>query len=443
MTYYGFVFAKSKNAIESVAAREDGVYSVATYEIYDESSSKELHISRNFFSRILFIAKSMKRQEVEESVEAVCNVYNTWCLNQKVQTPDRVRFQKYNNWTNTAHSCTIQEKGFVYLYRLWQNQDSFKDEAFYVGMSIVGDKSRETDHIDETLKARNKHKPFNNSKQNKIFEWLDSKNLIYKRGEEYFHCYDPEQHNLVNRIAEGLTKIAALAVESFLISHYYGAFKLTNATNGNSALREIRAYFVSRPRVISSANDFIWERVVHEFLKAEGTLKQKARFDLQFIAIVDGSSFASDLSRQIRGRLTPDGLPRNIATDVEWSWKFIPGSGPSWVRFQLRFSSTHASVVINLRRSNKSTCQEFKFGISKIWKNPDFKNDNSNAVYFKPYGILRKTNTKDTLFSYVDLTEMSTVARGYPELLSEFPEDEQLELRLTLPQAITRLINQF
>jgi hypothetical protein len=122
MNYYGFVFGESKVAIESVTAREDGVYSLAKYVIYEESSLKDLCINR-----VIFIAKSMKRHEVKEAVEAVCNVYNTWCLNQNFPTSESVRFQNRSNWTVTSQSCTIQERGFVYLYRHFQNQDFLKD----------------------------------------------------------------------------------------------------------------------------------------------------------------------------------------------------------------------------------------------------------------------------------------------------------------------------
>jgi hypothetical protein len=80
MNFYGFVFAASDDAIESVSARVIGECSSATYAIFDD-----LPITALDFSRILFIAKSEIRHEVEEAVAAVCNVYNSWCLNQVVK----------------------------------------------------------------------------------------------------------------------------------------------------------------------------------------------------------------------------------------------------------------------------------------------------------------------------------------------------------------------
>ena len=436
MNYYGFVFSESKDAIESVSARKVGVYSLATYEIYDEPPPKNLDTSR-----VLFIAKSIRKNEVEEAVEAVRNVYNSWCLNQVIESHKSERYQFRNNWTTSAKSCSIQTKGFVYLYRLWQRNDSLEDEAFYVGMSTVGAASRESDHIDETIKAINKKKPLNNSKHIKIRKWLENQNLISKRVDEYFHTYDPEKHNLVNRIVEGVSQIAALAVENFLISHYYGVFNLTNSTNGNSTLKEIQTYFVSRPRVVSIHNELLWYEAIQKFLTSKGNLKQKARFNLQLIAIVDGTSFMQKISNNIGPRLIEDGLPRNIGSDVEWSWKFAQGHGPSWIRFQFRFNATQSSVVINLRLSKSGNLQDFKSGISDKWIDPDFKNDMGKNIYFKPYGIRKSKKTVDTLFNYVDLTEFSTVIKGYPQLRKDNLEIQQLEL--TLPQAITRLIDVF
>jgi hypothetical protein len=119
MIFYGFVFANSKDEITSVSMRKVGEYSLATYTILDGPQPKDLDMSR-----ILFVAKSKKRYEVEEAVEAVCNVYNSWCLNKTIRVPSGLRFQQRSDWTTTAKSCTIQEKGFVYIYRLWKNLGS-------------------------------------------------------------------------------------------------------------------------------------------------------------------------------------------------------------------------------------------------------------------------------------------------------------------------------
>ena len=128
MNYFGFVFAQSNDAIESVAARNGDPSSLATYEIYDEPLAQ---IPAR--SSILFIAKSINKNEVKEAIEAVCNIYNSWCLNQEIVTSTQVRFQRRCEWTTTETSCTIHEKGFVYVYRQWQNQNSLNDESFYVG----------------------------------------------------------------------------------------------------------------------------------------------------------------------------------------------------------------------------------------------------------------------------------------------------------------------
>jgi len=99
MIFYGFVFANSKDEITSVSMRKVGEYSLATYTILDGPQPKDLDMSR-----ILFVAKSKKRYEVEEAVEAVCNVYNSWCLNKTIRVPSGLRFQQRSDWTTTAKS---------------------------------------------------------------------------------------------------------------------------------------------------------------------------------------------------------------------------------------------------------------------------------------------------------------------------------------------------
>jgi len=438
MNFYGFVFAASNDAIESVSARVISECSSATYAIFDD-----LPITALDLSRILFIAKSEIRHEVEEAVVAVCNVYNTWCLNQVVKKNKNERFQRRAEWTPTAQSCTKAENGFVYIYRQWKSYDPLLDEAFYVGMSAVGDKSRDVEHIKETIKAVNKNQLLNNSKHNKIFKWLSNKNLISKVGEKLFEKYDASKHSLVNRIAEGITPIAAFAIENFLIFHYYGVYRLSNSTNGNSDLQKTRIYFISRPRVVSPGNSRKWNAAINEFLKIYGELKQTARFDLQLMALSDSSNFEQNLINQVYGILVPDELPRNIGVDVEWSWKFALGKGPQWVRFQLKFSAKHARVAINLRKSKDVKFLEFRLGISRIWSDPSFANNNTNNIYFKPYGIGGKPRTVDTWFSYDDLNEISRVAKGYPLTKFDVVGSNQAELDLTLPCAINRLAKLF
>lgn len=438
MTYYGFVFAQSRDAIESVSARKAGQHSLAVCTILNDDSVKELDVSR-----ILFIAKSNSRDEVQDAITAVRNVYNSWGLNQLIDTLGHERFQRRGEWSSTAKSCTAKENGFVYIYRQWRSQDPIQDEAFYVGMSAVGDGSREVDHIKETIKAINGNKPLNNSKQSKIRKWLESRNLIVRDTKRFYETYDPNQHDLVNRIVEGITPTAAFAIENFLIFHFYGVYKLSNSTNGNSDLQKTKVQFISRPRVVSIGNEKKWYDIITEFLQIEGELKQTAKFDLQLIALSDGSNFEQNLVNEIQGLLIPDELPRNVGADVEWSWRFALNKGPQWVRFQLKFSATHAKVAINLRRSKNVSWSEFKSGISRIWSTPSFANDKNNNIYFKPFGIQGRSRTIDTWFSYDDLNEPSKVLKGRPQLLLDDAAHEQEDLELTLPQAITRLANSF
>lgn len=430
MNYFAFVFAQSNDAIESISARNVGAYSLATYEIYDESPPQ---IPTK--SSILFIAKSINRNEVKEAAEAVCNIYNSWCLNQEIDIPTNVRFQRRYEWTTTERSCTIHEKGFVYIYRQWQNQDSLNDESFYVGMSVVGKNSRESSHISETITATNKNRQLSNSKHTKILKWLKNRRLIVNNGVKSICNYDSTKHNLVNRIAEGITQIAALAVENFLIFHYYGVFNLSNGTKGNSALDKTGMYFLSRPRVVSDKNNSKWINIIREFIRIDGELQQTARFDLQLIALSDGTNFGQELIAASMGRLIPDAPPSNTGADVEWSWKFDLGKGPQWIRFQLKFSAAHAAVAINLRPYDRDKWQVFRDEIKKIWLDPHLANPGKD-VYFKPFGIPGRKVTIDTWFSYDDLNETAIIPVGYPPLISL---NSNTQLILTLPQAITRL----
>ena len=129
--------------------------------------------------------------------------------------------------------------------------------------------------------------------------------------------------------------------------------------------------------------------------------------------------------------------------DVEWSWKFALGKGPQWVRFQLKFSAKHPRVAINLRKSKDVKFLEFRLGISRIWSDPSFANNNTNNIYFKPYGIVGKPRTVDTWFSYDDLNEISRVSKGYPLTKFDVVGSNQAELDLTLPCAFNRLAKLF
>ena len=438
MTHYGFVLAPSKDVIESVSARKPGEYGLADCAVFEKNGAKDLDISR-----ILFIAKSNNPQEVHEAITAVRNVYNSWCLNHRIKTVGSERYQKKSDWFSTAESCTEKENGFVYVYRQWRHSDPLLDEAFYVGMSAVGGGAREIEHIQETIKAINGNKSLISSKQAKIRTWLENRNLIAHDSKRSYDTYDTSQHNLVNRIVEGITPTAAFAIENFLIFHFYGVYKLSNSTNGNSDLQKIKVHFISRPRVVSVRNEQRWHQTINQFLEIDGELKQTAKFDLQLISLSDGSDFEQNLINEIQGVLVPDSPPRNIGADVEWSWKFAVDKGPSWVRFQLKFSATHAQVAINLRRSKDVTWSDFRSGILRIWSNPGFSNDRSNNIYFKPFGIQGRTRTVDTWFSYDDLSEPSKVPSGYPRLIVDTATHPQEELALTLPQAITKLVQAF
>ena len=445
-TYYGFVSAPDAT-IRSVSNREPGEWNLATCNIYEGSPPFDLPMDQ-LTSDILFIAKSKKESEVKEAVEAVRNVYNSWCLDKVIENPPippSMRFQRRSDWSTTALSCTNAKKGFVYIYRLCPDQDNLQDEAFYVGMSGVGNRSgitsRECYHINETRDKKNQNRSLS-SKHTKIYSWLVNNNLITGNGEKLSHSYKPEEHNLVNRIAEGISKIAALAIENFLINHYYGVFKLSNGTNGNADLKGTGMYFLSRPRVITNSNNTTWINIVSNFLQLDGELRQTDKFELQLMALSDDPNFSNRLRRASMGRLLPEGPPSNIATDVEWSWTFAPEEGPQWIRFQLKFSAAHAAVIINLRPRSRMV-KEFREGIENIWQNPTFGNVDDNGIYFKPFGRPQKSKTVDTKFSYDDLDEASIIATGYPKLVSEDPDIEQQELELTLPQAIARLTGSF
>jgi len=370
MNYFGMVLADSKESIEAASNRDASKSNLAKTMI-----CKENEFPQKFdLHTILFIATSKDKSEVEEVIGAVCKTYNSWCLNKESISSTNERFQLRSEWTTTEESRRIQSGGFVYVYRKWEESDSILDEAFYVGMSDVGNEERETDHIRDTYRNL-KTKTDLTKKEITIQKWLQIKNLIIKDE------YDGSKHKLVNRIAEGLTKTAALAVEQFLINHYYSVYKLTNNTGGNQDLKTISTIFISRPRWVPNEYQNIWESCIKKFISNRGVLGQKAHFNIQLIALATFTEFGKDIIDASHDKLMPDGKLRNTAADVEWSWVFQANKGPEWIRLQFKFSASRAKVCINLRPASGYRWSEFREEICKIWQEPEFKCNSKPTIY--------------------------------------------------------------
>jgi hypothetical protein len=338
-------------------------------------------------SNVIFAVRSDPCSSPDASKEianAVSMVYNCWCIeNGKHFKNATMLVRAFDDNAENSDDYAGENLHYVYAYGYCPNNRRWhRDKIFYVGM---GQGDRYIQHLNPPAHAH----PIEHGKIAKIeaalgpAPWNGREAAVVRHVAAFSGAYAAEQ---------------AAAVEHFLITHYFGVYRLTNRTGGNNQHAARSDRWLALPKGITSFEE--WRKLLAVLVDGgEPARKQTQQRGLTARALNAQVQWTlGDLTNGNRSlvRANPDGdVFISDGTDVAADYLLKYGDQPA-MRVQLRMSDQDASFCINLRplrRPPDTTKELWLEGFTTLIARMFFCNDENTAMeriraphnpYFKP-----------------------------------------------------------